>query len=548
MKKKLICFFVLLLSCIPIILPYFNPGFFPTHDGEWAVVRLGDMYRELRDLQFPPRFSGNLNFGYGYPLFNFAYPFPYYIGILFNVLGFGLVDSIKIIFALTVPVSATAMFLLSSKVWKDSYAGFLSALLYLYLPYRFVDLFVRGSIGESLAFALFPIILYSLISINNKINGKYYFVITALSYSALILTHNIMAVLYTPVIFLFLLAFHENNKVTLTRATSVVIGLGLSAYFWLPAIVEKQLIYLARIPIADRNLYFVKFLDLIKPSWGYGTPTASNPFTYQVGWPHILITLIAVIYGLTIYIKRKSLKIELNFKLYFLIIFSLIFIIFMLLKPSKIIWESLPILKEINYPWTLLAIIGFITSLFAGLLAKHKVLRLLALVISSFAIIFFVPYAKPEYHVDRGDIYYLTNEATTTSSREYTPLWVKELPLNRPNEKVVVVKGNALIENVNVKSNKITFNVKAKTESTIRINTIYYPGWKAFINNSETDIKNNNLYGVMELNLPSNINEVRLEFKETTLRLSADFLSIISVILLFITFILYKKLTSFEKE
>ncbi len=141
-----ILLFSIIIS-IPLIIPYFHSGYFPTHDGEWAVVRLSDMFRELRDFQIPPRYSGNLNFGYGYPLFNFTYPLPYYVGILIHLLGFGFVDSIKIIFALSAPLSAFFMFLASRKIWGNNWAGIVSSALYLYFPYRLVDLFVRGSIG-----------------------------------------------------------------------------------------------------------------------------------------------------------------------------------------------------------------------------------------------------------------------------------------------------------------------------------------------------------------------------------------------------------------
>ncbi len=106
-----IIFYIVLIS-IPLLIPYFHSGYFPTHDGEWAVVRLSDMFRELKDMQIPARFSGNLNSGYGYPLFNFAYPFPYYFGILFHILGFSFVNTTKILFALTIPFSALLCFLL----------------------------------------------------------------------------------------------------------------------------------------------------------------------------------------------------------------------------------------------------------------------------------------------------------------------------------------------------------------------------------------------------------------------------------------------------
>jgi hypothetical protein len=58
MLKKLLFqtlpFLIILLLCVPVILPYFNSGYFPTHDGEWAVVRLGDMFRTPQNsLQTP---------------------------------------------------------------------------------------------------------------------------------------------------------------------------------------------------------------------------------------------------------------------------------------------------------------------------------------------------------------------------------------------------------------------------------------------------------------------------------------------------------------
>src|SRR3990167_7163437 len=93
MSKKAYFYIILFLLIIslPVILPFFHQGYFPTHDGEWAVVRMAEMFREIRDHQFPARYSGYLNFGYGYPLFNFAYPFPYYLGTGLHLLGFGFV-------------------------------------------------------------------------------------------------------------------------------------------------------------------------------------------------------------------------------------------------------------------------------------------------------------------------------------------------------------------------------------------------------------------------------------------------------------------------
>jgi len=76
-KKVYIYIFILIALSLLVIGPFFKPGFFETHDGGWAVVRLGAMHRAFADLHLPARWAGELNFGYGYPLFEFTYPLPY---------------------------------------------------------------------------------------------------------------------------------------------------------------------------------------------------------------------------------------------------------------------------------------------------------------------------------------------------------------------------------------------------------------------------------------------------------------------------------------
>src|SRR3990167_4895703 len=246
----LISLFSLLISA-PIILPFFHTGYFPTHDGEWAVVRLADMFRMLRDFQIPARYSGELNFGYGYPLFNFAYPFPYYLGIAIHFLGFGFVNTIKIIFAGSVIFSAFFMFLASRNLWKNTWAGIISSILYVYFPYRMVDLYVRGSIGESLSFALFPLLFYLAIKLIEK--PSYFLVLgIAVSLAGLVMTHNIMTVLFLPVWIVFIaskIIFDKKKDAAKSIIISIFLGIGISAFFWIPAIFEKHLILLSQTPI-----------------------------------------------------------------------------------------------------------------------------------------------------------------------------------------------------------------------------------------------------------------------------------------------------------
>lgn len=505
--KKLILFIILI--SLPVILPFVHPGFFPTHDGEWSIVRLADMGRTLRDGQIPARLSGYLNHGYGYPLFNFAYPFPYYLGSLVKLFRFGLVDSIKIIFAATVPLSAVFMFLAAKKLWENNLAGIICAVLYAYLPYRIVDLYARGSIGESVALIFFPLLIWAVTSQKN--------VLSALVFALLILTHNIMAVLFAPIVVGF---------VVLRKGSwlFLVLGLGLAAFFWVPALAEKANVTLAITPIADRSLYFVKPEQLILPNWGYGMPTDRiGGFSYQLGLPHALALLLAVI---SVYWIKKDRKL-----LVFLVFSSLVMILLMF-PFTSIIWQKTPLLREINYPWTLLAPLGFIMSLLAGSLTKFNVGKTIGISLAVGAILLALPHANPAEYFNKGDAYYSTNDATTTSSDELMPLWVKKKPTERPAQKVDIISGFGDISNVSSNSRKLAFNSNSSTPLKLKINTIYYPGWQFKEGNKNLIIDFNNDEGLMMLDLPQGSHLVIGELHETPLRLVSNLISLASLLIL----------------
>lgn len=525
--------FLSFLISVPIILSFFHYGYFPTHDGEWAVIRLSDMYREIKDLQFPARVSGYLNFEYGYPLFNFAYPAPYYLGLIFVFLKLGFVGSIKILFTLSVIFSFFFMFLLSSSLWKNKLSGLVSSILYIYVPYRIIDLYVRGSLGESLSFVLFPLIFLGIKRIYEKedLMGT---LLTSVSFSFLIMTHNIMTVLFGILIgFVILGAFlRKKFNFIIKLLLSLIYSLCLSAFFWIPAIFEKKLILLSKIPIADRSLYFVKPLELIIPKWGYGVPTDANGFGYQIGIIQIIIFVLALVLVAKNYSKNKNKENKIGLFL----VLSTFFISLLFFSFTSLIWSHTPLLSEINYPWTLLAIVMFLISLITGYVVKqNKIFMGITLVLAIAAIITYFPYARPQYFVDRGDSFYSTNQATTTSSNELMPLWTKTQPQKSPLQKVEVKYGK--IGNLAFNSKKISFIANLSKSQIIRINTIYYPGWDLFVDGKSAKISYFNKLGVMDLYLSSGLHIVKGTFGETSLRFISDLISIAAISILLVVLV-----------
>src|SRR3989344_693366 len=140
-------------------------GMFLSHDGQDHVVRIANFYQSLSEGNLIPRWAANLNWGYGHPILMFLYPLPSYAASLFHFLGFSLVDSTKLVFALAFIASGVAMYL-----WLREFLGEIpamtGAILYNFAPYRFVDLYVRGAIGEHVAFIFPPLICYFLLKLS----------------------------------------------------------------------------------------------------------------------------------------------------------------------------------------------------------------------------------------------------------------------------------------------------------------------------------------------------------------------------------------------
>ena len=245
------------------------------------------------------------------------------------------------------------------------------------------------------------------------------------------------------------------------------------------------------------------------------------------------IFIVLTVLGLLLYFwqARKKVLTKYHFQLSVLLLIIVVAFVSMMFSVSSLLWQA-PLLKEINYPWTLLGPLCFVISLLAGFLClQHKFIKYLSVVLCVVAGILILPNARPSSYFDKGDSYYLTNDATTTSSRELMPLWVKTQPSLRVEQKVEVIKGEGSISNSFADSRLITFVVDAKDKITLRINTIYYPGWTIQANGVAVPIDYTNRLGVMDITVPVGRHEIIAKFGETPLRLTADILSLVGIII-----------------
>ena len=243
MKIKGFLLLIFILS-IPSFIRLVRPGIYTTQD--FHYFRLVEFDKCVRDLQIPCRWAPDAGYGYGEPLFNFYGQAPYFLGEIPHLIGISKIDSLKLLFALSLVGSSLAMFVFARRLWKSSLGGFISALVYLYAPYRAVDVWVRGALPEALAFILFPLILYFLDRYIDEEREKD-LLIFGLLLALLVVTHNLSAVMFLPIIAawaaykIFIL---KKKKILPKVIFAGFVSLLLTSFYLLPVIFESSFITL----------------------------------------------------------------------------------------------------------------------------------------------------------------------------------------------------------------------------------------------------------------------------------------------------------------
>ena len=366
------------LLILPALWPIFRNDFFQMHDFT-HVARLVELDLGFKMGQFPPRWAPDFGWGYGMPLFHFYGPLPYYLAEVLYLIKVPAVWAIKTVFALNYFAGFYFMYLWAREYW-GKWGGFLSGLAFVYLPYRAVQFYVRGSLGELTAMTFIPLFYFAA--------AKKKTILAALAWTGIFLSHNVIALFSLGFFGLYFL-WHRQEW----RRWLIVSGLtlALTAWFIIPAFFEKNLTVVDSLTggYSHYSLHFIYLRQLWDRSWGYGGSIfgLEDGLSFQLGWPHLLLILPAV-------------RLWWRLKYFWL---ALALSIFMMTFHSKFIWDAIPILALAQFPWRLLAFAGTFVAFFVGSGIKNK---FFALIVGVAIIGLNFQYFRPAKFSPVNDYYY----------------------------------------------------------------------------------------------------------------------------------------------
>lgn len=379
---------------------------FSTHDGDHHISRSFDAVQSFNEGQFPLRWAGSLNFKCGVPIFNFFYPLIYYLVVFINYLSSdGVIESLKHIYFSTFLLGPPFFYLWLKNETKSAMAAFGGAFLYLFVPYRFSLIFVRGS-PEFLSYAILPIVLYFyslLFSAVSERKRAIFAFMASITGALLAISHNFTVMFLMPLILLYILIkayslikikkckqgyFRQiiSNKNIVFALFSFVSIFFLAGFFIFPALIEQKYVQIGKGEIIKIQEHFPTLKQLIRSRWDYfySSPGVENDgMSFMLGYAQWLVLGVSAIW-LIFCLKKNLLK---KNKLLLLLFGLSCLTVFMILPYSWPIWKALPILQQIQFSWRLLGIAALLIAVLFAFLLKAIENKYLKIAIFSITVI-----------------------------------------------------------------------------------------------------------------------------------------------------------------
>ena len=460
-------------------LAYLHPGFPYTHDGENHLARFANYKVAIRELQWPPRFAPNLWNHYGYPVFNYNYPLANILSLPFSVLKFNYELTFKLIaWGFVLAGISGAYWWLKSLGLKEQSAR-IGATVFALSPYLLSAIVFRGNIGEVMAMGLMPWLFYAITKLSATGSLQAADRLWAMvAMTLFLLAHNVAVLFGLPLLTIYA-AVRFGRQFNLWRAylSWLAVAVGATLWFWLPAIMEKNLIILDQADLSTNFAHhFPELSQLIFSPLGFGFSYQGSidSLSFSLGLVQVLFLILGFLFFFKAQLWTKAKELTLTT----LIILSLLLVVFQL-SWSEPIWSALPLIKFIQFPWRLTMFFTILIVPLAGFLWQRLpswTRVILALVLVWQTLVFLNVRPADYFHKTILD-YDSFSQSTTTNNENLPTTWrYTEIGDWQPSPKLA--KGEGQITVNFWTGSKRSYDLNLTTQAIVVEPTMFFPGWR----------------------------------------------------------------------
>ena len=541
-------YIILLLCCATIIvLPLIDSKIIPGHDYVFHVTRILDVAEALKEGIFPVRMYVDEVQFWGTPV-GILYPGLFvYIPALLKLAGVPIEICYNFFIAMIIYLGAISSWYGFSMLTRSKITGFYSAVLYISSGWYLIDAYIRNALGELLGLSFLPLAIACMIDFitKSKIPVKHY-ILGILSISAIIESHVLTgAFLVLFGLFLIVIRVRHISLSIIKR----LICLSLILFLLNASFIVPFLLYYSKVPV---DLDFVVWFS----KEGWSLKILFLLIVFENFW-----LLNALYFFFSTYLNNfngtklfnKYLLIKKVFSKNFIFFITGMFFIF--LSSELIPWDFLYPLKKflevMQFPWRFLGIatlficacggFGFRMFVQRAKLKNISIMILISIVCITNIIVLNNLNPLPFQKIEQK-IYWKRITCSTDDDYLYRGMNVKEL-FAMKNQYI----SEAVIYDWRKSLTTVSFSYSAKENSIITLPLVNYPGYVA-VNQTGEDIpvQENNNHMVM-IRLPEGEGAVKVYYNGLTLFKIADYMSLISLVVLLCSISFFQKQKMWRK-
>ena len=512
-------FYVLLIVIVavavmlPVLISGLPFGYDLPHHFQCATT----FYESILSGDFYPSWSLNRNFGYGGMETRLYPPISHFTLAVFYLITGNWHIASWLVLTLFSFLGGYAVYLWAREYMPASQAVF-AGCIYILLPYHLNQIYNTFFYAEFVGSSLLPFTFVFISRVCRR--GKMSDVVgLAISFAVLILTHLPLTVIGAFCFTIYGLSLLRREKI-LSQMTKLTIGafggLAASSFFWVKVIQERDLLAKTTIypdPWLDYHLHFLftpiqSFVGELQIRI-YETAT----FFYDLMFLYTVILALGCTVPFLIWLKRKD-------KLTGVwLVFAVS--VFLAVPFSKFVWDGLPLLQEVQFPWRWLSIVSITASVLSASKLNYLIewfkskKRPLALLVFG-SILFVVAFSIgqimrqapfiPKENISRM----MDHNAKDKGFTFWWTIWTREEAFD--------IKDKVLAENRDVQIEKWTatekdFQILAGEAENARIAVFYHPNWKATINDVPVETKPDE-NGAVLIPISDQVSTVKLSFQE----------------------------------
>ncbi len=510
-------------AAFAVEIPFFFRGTPSGHDVEFHLYSWLEVLSQWKQGIAYPRWAALANFGYGEPRFIFYPPASWTLGAaLAAIFPWNWAASIYIWLVLV--AAGVSMFLLARQ-WVDPRDAIFAAVLYAINPYHLVIIYWRSAFAELLASSLLPLLLLCLLRAEEKNRRIIVFLGLLLAAAWLINAPAAVMIHYSLVLLAAVVAWQRRSpRLLLFGTIAVILGAALAAFYLLPAIYEQKWVTIAEAVSAGErpqdNFLFAHTVDADHDTF--------NRFISWVAVAEALLTCLAAWSARAWRSRNRTLW-------YSLVAWATVCALLML-SISNPLWNILPKLQFMQFPWRWMLCLGIPFTLLTVLGVRRWTGRVAIYLIMLGVLAFGWLNVQAPWWDNAADLREMrdnmTNRVGYEGVDEYTPADADPSSVDK-DARLVTVDGpaRAAIHVSQWNSEFRLFTAEMSAPDNLALRLFNYPAWRVEVNGRPVQAVTRDGTGQMLVPVEAGTNRVQITFIRTWDRSVGAWISLLALAL-----------------